>query len=177
MQDPVLEAFLQGQYQAALALNASSDLVRLIAIDDAPARTTYVAEFACKTLVLSNGDVVSVDRSAVGIRFPANYLRVFDTAQVFTWLGPREIWHPNIVSPSICVGNLVPGTPLLDLLYQLFDIITYSNVTVDERDALNRAACAWARANLDRFPVDRRPMKWIKAAADAQSAAQRSKQA
>jgi hypothetical protein len=28
-----------------------------------------------------------------------------------------------------------------------------------EDDALNKAACAWAREHQDRFPVDRRPLR------------------
>jgi hypothetical protein len=32
-------------------------------------------------------------------------------------------------------------------------------VTMREDDALNRAACQWARQHPERFPVDRRPLK------------------
>lgn len=176
MQDTVFEAFLQGQYQAALELNRSSDLVRLVALDDAPVRT-YAAEFSCRALAYRNGDIVTVERSAVGIHFPSNYLREFDTAQVFTWLGPPDIWHPNVVCPALCGGHIPPGTPLQDLVYQVFDIITFSNVSMDENDALNRAACAWARRNLHRFPVDTRPMKWKQEAAELQAVSKPSKEA
>jgi hypothetical protein len=80
---------------------------------------------------------------------------------VLTWLAPRDIWHPNISAdaPVICVGRLAPGTALVDLLYQLFEVITWNKVTMREDDALNRAACQWARRNGHRFPVDRRPLK------------------
>jgi hypothetical protein len=38
-------------------------------------------------------------------------------------------------------------------------VITYGRLAVDERNALNAEACAWARRHLDRFPIDRRPLK------------------
>ena len=43
--------------------------------------------------------------------------------------------------------------------YQLFEIITYKRVTMREDDALNPVACAWARRNTHRFPIDPRPLK------------------
>ena len=52
-----------------------------------------------------------------------------------------------------------PGTPLVDLIYQLYEIITYHNVEMRENNALNLEACSWARSNLDRFPIDRRPLR------------------
>ena len=77
------------------------------------------------------------------------------------FLGPPNVWHPNIsdTQPAICVGRLVPGTGLVDLLYQCWEIITWNKKTIREDDALNRAACQWARHNLARLPVDTRPLK------------------
>jgi hypothetical protein len=119
-------------------------------------------EFRCTGLVERRpGKVEEADRFQVGIWFPATYLRVADPFHVLTWLGPRNIWHPNISAraPVICVGRFAPGTGLVDLLYQVFEIVTWNKVTMREDDALNRAACQWARQHRDRFPVDRRPLK------------------
>jgi hypothetical protein len=71
------------------------------------------------------------------------------------------VFHPNISDklPFICVGKLAPNTPLVDILYQCFEIITYNKVTMREDDALNMQACVWARENQHRFPIDRRPLK------------------
>jgi hypothetical protein len=54
---------------------------------------------------------------------------------------------------------LAPGTPLVDLIYQVFEIVTYNKVTMAENNALNRDACVWCRGHLDRLPVDRRALK------------------
>jgi hypothetical protein len=70
--------------------------------------------------------------------------------------------------PLICVGRLKPGTWLVDLLYQCYEIITYQKVTMREDDALNPLACVWSREHQQRFPIDRRPLKW-RAALEAAS--------
>ena len=90
----------------------------------------------------------------MGIWFPADYLRRVEPFEVLTYLGPREVFHPNIKAPFICVGRLVPGTPLVDILHQCSEIITYNKVTMREDDALNQDACAWARRRA-RGPVRR----------------------
>lgn len=160
MADRILEAFLARQQEEGLALAGESDLLRLAPIGQPASR--YLAEFTCKGLVEEGpGEIVEADCFGVGIWFPSNYLRAADPFQVLTWLGPRNIWHPNIsaTSPVICVGRLAPGTSLVDILYQVFEIVTWTKVTMREDDALNRAACQWARQHRDRFPVDRRPLK------------------
>jgi hypothetical protein len=159
--DPVLQAFLARQYEEGMALAAASDLLDLQPIDGPPPQR-YLARFRCKGLVRSpDGTIAEADRFEVGIWFPSDYLRRVEPWQVLTWLGPANVFHPNIGErlPAICVGRLVPGTPLADLLYQCFEIITYTKVTMREDDALNHAACAWARDNRHRFPIDRRPLK------------------
>ena len=157
-QDRVLNNFLERQREAGMALAAASDLIDLRALDSAPS-TAYFARFNCTGLVRYQGKVVEHDDFLVGIRFPDSYLRQFDTARVLTWCAPHEIWHPNIRTPFVCAGNMQPGTPLVDLLFQLHEIITYHNVEMREHNALNHDACAWARNQSHRFPVDRRPLK------------------
>jgi hypothetical protein len=160
MTDRVLASFLARQQEEGLALAAESDLVRLLPLGVPADR--YLVEFRCKGLVeRAAGEIVEADRFQVAVRFPADYLRTVNPFQVLTFLGPRNVWHPNIAAtkPVICVGRLAPGTGLVDLIYQVFEILTWHKVTMREDDALNRAACEWARGHRDRFPVDRRPLK------------------
>ena len=157
--DKILEAFLRRQKEEGEELASASALLDLLpAAGDPP--HAYVATFQCKGLVRPVQSAVSVgDQFIVGINFPSDYLRRADAAQVLAWLKPVEVFHPNIRAPFICVGRLVPGTSLVDILYQVFEIITYNKVTMREDDALNHDACAWARNNQDRFPVDSRPLR------------------
>lgn len=160
MPDRVLDAFLTQQMEEGLALAAESNLLDLLPIGTPANR--YLARFRCTGLVEeSPGNIARAERFDVGIWFGDDYLRVARPFQSLTWLGPRNIWHPNISNeaPVICVGHLTPGTGIVDLLYQVFEIITWNKVTMREDDALNRAACQWARRHLDQFPVDGRPLK------------------
>jgi hypothetical protein len=159
--DLVRESFLIEQRAEGLELARSSDLLHLQPIGG-PATDKYIATFSCDGLVRTgDGKIEIANRFGIGIYFPPDYLRHANVFEVLTWLGPRSIWHPNVHprTPHICIGWLKPGTSLRDILYQCFEIITYNKYRTVEIDALNHDACAWARRNRSRFPVDRRPLK------------------
>lgn len=159
MPDKMLETFLRRQYDEGMALARGSDLLDLVPVGPPP-HQRYVARFFCKGLCRSaDGNVVEASYAEVGIAFPDDYLRHSDPYQILVWLGPRNVWHPNISdkAPLICLGRLGPGTRLTDILYQLFEIVTYQKYTT--HDALNHDAAAWARQHQHLFPVDPRPLK------------------
>ena len=161
MEDHVVNAFLARQLEDGTKLADSSDLLELFPVGPAPVHR-FLIRLECKGLIRErSGAVVECERFEVGIRLPPDYLRRTHPAEVLTWLGPWNIWHPNIANdaPAICVGRLSPGTSLVDLLYQVFEIITWNKVTMRENDALNHDACRWLRGNLGRIPVDRRALK------------------
>jgi hypothetical protein len=139
--DPVYRRFMERQLQDALELEHSSDLIRLHIPPMAPPHV--VAEFRCTGL----------------IREP-DYLRRADAFEMLRMFTPN-VWHPNVSRehPLICIGRLTPGTTLVDILYQCFDILTFQKYNPREDDCMNKTACAWARENHDRFPIDRRPLK------------------
>jgi hypothetical protein len=164
MTDAIMRAFLGRQHEDGLALAAESDLVEIAPFgqptDGPPNR--FVVRFSCTGLVKeADGSIDEASDFGVGIWFADDYLRTADPFRVLTWLGPRHVWHPNISAqaPVICVGRVAPGTGLVDLVYQCWEIITWNKVTMREDDALNQEACQWARANLARVPVDSRPLK------------------
>ncbi|HVO28049.1 MAG TPA: hypothetical protein VMW56_30965 [Candidatus Margulisiibacteriota bacterium] len=160
--DKVFEGFLCRQCEQGMVLDNESDLFDLVPLDPPPAPRRYIACFHCTGLVRTPaGDVTEANQFAVGITFPDDYLRRADPFRVLSWLGPREVFHPNISdrAPFICVGRIAPGMLLVDLIYQLHEIITFNKATVREDDALNPDACAWVRRNQDRLPVDTRPLK------------------
>ena len=153
MSDAVLEGFLKRQLAEGLELAAQSDLFELLPQD----LDRYIAIFHCKGLVRgADGAVVEASEFHVGIWFPSDYCRHADPFKVLTWLYPFNVWHPNIRPPLICLGKIAPATELCDLIYQVYEIITYQNFA--SHDGLRAEVCQWAR-NHDRFPVDRRPLK------------------
>lgn len=162
MTDRILETFLRRQRAEALALAADSDVVHVLPLSTGISPDRYLVAFDCTGLVEERpGCIVEDQHFEVGVWFPSDYLRTANPFRVLTWLGPRNVWHPNIAAdaPLICVGRLTPGTSLVDLIYQIYEIITFQKVTMREDDALNKPACEWARGHRDRFPVDRRPLK------------------
>ena len=69
--DPILTAFLATQFDAGMALASQSDLLNLIPFGRVPPNR-YVAEFSCRGLVRTDGEIVEHDFWAVGITFPSN---------------------------------------------------------------------------------------------------------
>ena len=160
MTDRIRNAFLTHELEDGLALAQQSDLLQLVPLGQPADR--FLAFFNCRGLVQRTpGEIEESDHFQVGIWFPADYLRTADPFRVLTWMGPRNTWHPNISADfaAICIGRLAPGTGLVDILYQVFEVITWNKVNMREDDALNKAACEWARRNATRYPVDRRPLK------------------
>jgi hypothetical protein len=159
--DKIFQGFLEAQHKEGIALAHESDLLDLSAQGHPPYQC-WIAEFHCKGFIRNkDGEVSETNDFRVRIYFPDDYLRRCNPMETLTWLKPKSIWHPNISSkvPLICIGRMTPGTTLVDILYQVFEVITYNKVTMVESDALNTEACRWARLNTHRFPIDNRPLK------------------
>lgn len=158
--DPIYESFMARQLEEGMALAEASDLLRLHIPPMAPPH--FIAEYRCNGLVRGeDGEIREASEFVVGIWFPPDYLRRSEPFECLRLLTPRGVWHPNVSldAPLICIGRLTPGTALVDILYQIFEILTWNKFNPRENDSLNRTACAWARQNQDRFPVDHRPLK------------------
>jgi len=161
MSDVIFEGWIEKQYRDGLALAQASDILTLVPVPGAGgAPTDYLARFQARTLVRRAGAVEPVNEFTAAVHFPPDYLRrVVNPGQVVMLLWPPEVYHPNARLGSVCTGRLPPGTGLGEILWQVYEILTYQRVTPREDDALNPDACAWARANLHRFPIDPRPLK------------------
>ncbi len=169
--DRIFKAFLESQLEEGQALAADSDILDLLPLENpgaGPAQR-YIADLHCRGLVQTEkNEIREWNDFCVGIYFSANYLRSVDPYILLTWLGPPSpknpnlfTWHPNISmkAPLICVGRIIPGMPLTDLVHQIYEIVSYQKFTPNEFDSLNKSACSWARSNSDRFPIDDRPLR------------------
>jgi hypothetical protein len=162
MIDHVFESFLETQLAEALALESESDLVALMPL---PGRRgvpdRYILELGCRGLVRdpSSREVTERTGFAAGVWFHPRYLKSINASLVVTLLDPPHVFHPNLSFPFACLGRMRPGTGIVEIVYQLFEILTYRKMTIVEWDALDREACAWVRRGLRRFPVDARPLK------------------
>lgn len=169
MTDSILDSWLRDQYAEGMSLARHSTILDLAPVAGTPPYR-YVARFKCTGLVSVDGRVAAAQQHLVGINFPGDYLRIScDPPRVLSWLEPGGAFHPNIRAPFCCVGHIPPGMPLTALLQQLYQMITWQRFTPDEGDALNPAACRWARRNLERLPVD--PRRSLRAAPASRPAA------
>jgi hypothetical protein len=103
------------------------------------------------------GEVRVVERHVVAVRFLPDYLRHVNQFQTVALVEPADAFHPNLAPPGICL-HLYPGQPLVEIAEALHALFSWRLRQLAENDALNRDACAWGRANLDRLPLDTRPL-------------------
>jgi len=172
--DPITLSFLDEQFVEAEDLLDGCDLVRIAR----PAGPELVlAEFTCRGLVREqSGEIVEAEHFVVGFHFASDYLRRVRVPELLTVISPQSAWHPNMggsrAPTAICIGEVKPSTPLINLLHRVYEVITWQAFTPVEYEALNYEACAWARANPHRLPVDARPLRWrANAAATIEAAA------
>jgi len=158
MNDLVRRGFLSKQVEEASALKRESDILDIVPLHGDPP-DTYLAIFGCRGLIQTGpGEPEIADRFVVGIRFPEDYLRRVEPRDIVTLVHPLgTAFFPNVLGPMICIGRIVPGTSLVDILYQLHAILTFTKFSLV--DYLNPVAAEWARRNLDRLPIDPRPLK------------------
>jgi hypothetical protein len=162
--DNILVSFLQRQCEQARALSAASDLVRAYPMPGRPP-FQYRVRFACRGLACDRqGAIVEHDQWEVGVQFPPNYLRgPVHPSQVLAFLGAGSRpdlapWHPNIKDCFICL-EVTPGMELTEILYGLFDLLTWRLYSTRD-EGLNHAAAQFARNQPQgRFPIDPRPLK------------------
>ncbi len=159
MTDVIFRAFLEHQYREAMALAEASDILELMPLGPAPVQG-YVARFHCTSVTkAATGPIVETNRVDVALTLFDDYLRAADPYSLLTVLDPSTLYGPHVRPPFICIGDVTPGTPVAQLLFRVFDVLVFANVTMVEHKAMNREACAWARRNVARFPLDTRALK------------------
>ena len=92
--DHVYKAFLERQYEEAMALAEESDLIEVLPGGGRPP-DKYIVRFFCKGLTHTGSEVVEAENFAVGIWMPSDYLRRVDPFHAVSWLSPENIYHPT----------------------------------------------------------------------------------
>lgn len=154
--DSTLRSWLEYHNQKLVALCDSSDLVDVEFLDP----QHHLLTLRCNGLVRDDGEIRSHDLFRVGVFIDDGHLRAVDPGRLLTWFEPLNVVHPNVRPPFACIGPVARGTTPVEVCHRLVELVTYQSVTVDERDALDFAACAWARQNMHLFPTDERPTSW-----------------
>lgn len=119
----------------------------------------------------ASGEVTTVDRHVVALRFLPDYLRNADRFAMLRLIQPvGNAFHPNISPGGAVCLEIYPGEPLVEICQSLHDLFRWRLRQYDERDALNSEACAWGRENIAQ-PIDDRPLFGQRLKLDWQSAA------
>lgn len=150
--DKVFRTFLMNTLLAATDINARSQAVRLAPNPQIPP-TAYLCMFNVPYLRRMPGGTVEIGGGPVVVHvgFPQDYLYSADPRlylRVASVMTPDFV-HPNVgLHGGICLGAAFrAGTTLNALVWELFEIVTYRNRTVDERNAFSPEACRLIRAN------------------------------
>ena len=145
--DQIFLAFLENTAADAAELQQKSDLLTLRGIPPMPA-SKYECCFRVPYLRRMPTGIVVMDPGPVHftITFPNNYLRSTDPSlgMRVAFIASPGFLHPNVLSGAVCLGGqFAPGTPIEALAWELFEIVTYRNCTLDH--ALNQEACRLIR--------------------------------
>jgi len=165
----IFSQFLMNQLTEAQQLVDESDLLEMTAIDPQHILVT----FYCRGLIKTENGVEYAERFDVGFTFNDQYLDFANSADVITLLAPVNAFMANARAPFLCCGEVRPGTPLVELIYRVHEVLTWSNFAVEEHKALNAEACQWSRRHLDRLPTDVRPLKYRTGRAEIETDAMR----
>lgn len=156
--DRIFASWLERQETDWNAFAGLTDLVTVTRCSPESPCQKFLAEFRCKGLIWHpERGAVEAGHFLAGIYFGEDHLRRIDPLQLVWLLSPAQVWHPNVLGSALCTGHLRPGVGLIDILYQVYGILTYQNFNLG--DFLNPDAAAWARDNRARFPIDGRPLK------------------
>jgi hypothetical protein len=158
--DKVFASWLERQNTEGVALAAASDVLSLFAEPGVRLPQRFVAEFGCPTMVRDGSAVVRQGGFTVLFQFPDDYLRSApEVSRLVNLLEPSNAFHPNVAAPFICVGHVIPGTSLIELIYRVHELFTFQRMTPRDDDALNADACAWARRNMHLLPLSTAPLR------------------
>lgn len=109
-------------------------------------------------------DLVVEESATLALVYPEEAMRRRLPGTAFVQvLNPLGVWHPNIGigDQRICLGaELGPGLKTTEILLLSYGALTLTNIQLDERDpsgVLNKAACEFWQANLDRVPLSSEP--------------------
>ncbi len=147
--DKVFEVFLEGQQAEVDAFCKTSDRLTSMphSYSEGGAPTSYIFRLQCRSPVRVKGVVQIKDRAhLIAFSMPDDYLRIpHDPGHILCLLEPSNIFHPNVMGPMICIGDIAPAASITDILVRVFEVLTCQRITMREADAFNHAACEWAR--------------------------------
>lgn len=131
---------------------AEGSIIRLIKTSGDPA-DVYQIEFNIRGIeAIKSKQPVLRERHVAEIRLTSDYPRLAPACRMTT-----PIFHPNIDTSAICVGDhWAAGERLTDLVIRIGQMIAYQAYNI--KSPLNAEAAMWADLNVDSLPIDGRDL-------------------
>jgi ubiquitin-protein ligase len=144
---------LRADAEAIATSFADFALIRPTAVAGDPAETYHV-EYLVNSLERGpDGKPRPRDNHKVEIQLTSEYPRISPKCKMLT-----PIFHPNIDTSSICVGDhWTAGERLADLIIRIGQMIAYQEYNI--RSPLDGEAAMWADLNVNLLPIDARDMR------------------
>jgi ubiquitin-protein ligase len=149
--NPVRERRLRSDYTAARAVCMASRqrIVLEECLGDPPEAYHFV--YHCLGVARMEGNTpVYAEQHRVFVQFPAQYPAQAPLLRILSPAVHPHVWANGVV----CLGAWRPTEKLDSLLQRVGDILTYAPAALNWRSVANDEAAAWARQNLDLFPLD-----------------------
>lgn len=139
---------LQADYERLQARCAQSPYIRIRNTKGNPPER-YELAYSVKGLRVSpEGQIVDVTDHVVEIVLTSGYPRQAPQCRMLT-----DIFHPNIDSAAICIGDHWAAAEALDdLVVRIAEMITYQSYNT--KSPLNGEAARWADQNQHLLPID-----------------------
>ena len=131
---------------------ANFPLIRIRSTTGEPPEV-YQIEFHVRSLDRGKKNPVPREQHLVEIQLTADYPRLGPKCRMLT-----PIFHPNIDTAAICVGDhWSAGERLVDLVVRIGEMLAYQAYNI--KSPLNAEAAMWADLNGAKLPIDGRSLR------------------
>jgi ubiquitin-protein ligase/DNA-directed RNA polymerase subunit RPC12/RpoP len=150
---PMRTRRLRADADAIAAAFADFPLIRPTPVAGDPAETYHI-EYSINSLQRGeDGKPQPRENHKVEIQLTSEYPRISPKCKMLT-----PIFHPNIDTSSICVGDhWTAGERLADLIIRIGQMIAYQEYNI--KSPLDGEAAMWADLNAKQLPIDPRDMR------------------
>jgi ubiquitin-protein ligase len=146
---------LENEYTEMRELAKASSMIDFLPLGAPPSR--YEITLSCIGLCRVGDQLIELDRHRFDLSLGNDFPQFGPT---IVWKTP--IFHPNILPPTVCTGDIwYPALSLADLVVSLCELVQYKSFNI--YDPLDMNATQWLSTQLEQdppgIPVDPRPVR------------------
>ncbi len=148
----VYQRRLQADWEAVRKALEGNPLIQIAGTAGNPPQRYHVLYRVRGLEERADGEVVEKDEHVAEITLLRSYPRQAPLCRMLT-----PVFHPNIAPHAICIGDhWSAGESLVAILVRIGEMLSFQSYNT--KSPLNGAAAAWVEENLERLPIDPRPL-------------------